>query len=65
MRSRKEIKADFERTFPQRKDEQLNFQRQKLLLEAIQDLHEFLEKKLETMFVLHPDKLEISVKEKP
>lgn len=40
MRSRKEIKADFERTFPQRKDEQLNYQRQKLLLEAIQNMDE-------------------------
>lgn len=40
MRSRKEIKADFERTFPQRKEEQLNFQRQKLLLEAIQNMDE-------------------------
>ena len=40
MRSRKEIKADFERTFPQRKDEQLGYQRQKLLLEAIQNMDE-------------------------
>jgi len=43
MRSREEIKADFERTFPQRKEEQLNFHRQKLLLEAILKLDENIE----------------------
>ena len=45
MRSRKreEIKADFERTFPQRKEEQLQYHRDKLLLEAILGVHENIE----------------------
>lgn len=46
MRSRKEIKADFERTFPLNQEEQMSFQRQKLLLEAILSLHDIFENRL-------------------
>lgn len=62
MRSRKEIKADFERTFPQRKEEQLNFQRQKLLLEAIQNLDEKLEVIIKHFCIKYLDKFADKVK---
>ena len=49
MRSRKEIKADFERTSPQRKDEQLNFHRQKLIFEAIMNVDEKVGNLIDTL----------------
>lgn len=54
MRSREEIKADFERASPKdvlltNEKEYLNWQRQKLLLEALQILDEKLVKLLMTL----------------
>lgn len=49
MRSRKEIKADFERTMPQRKEEQLNFHRQKLIFEAIMNVDEKVGNLIDTL----------------
>jgi len=44
MRSRKEIEKDFNNAMPQRKDELLVFQREKLLIEIALDIRGLLEK---------------------
>ena len=42
MRSRKELAKDFRNAMPARKDEFLSFQREKILLELLLDIRDYL-----------------------